>query len=329
MDFSHIAHKNLIASSAVALIILGVGFYFNRSSTDAVFSRADESHKTSAYSTSTDIATRDTDGDRLLDWEERLQGTDPFNPDTDGDGTKDGKELESGRDPRKKGPNDKLALLQDPNFATSSTDLTGIKKEFFAKYLATQSREIRETTYRDLIKGFNPKPYKPTGTLVDLNITSDNSIDALRTYGNAFGVLIKKYTVRSHRTEEEVLTDGLKTKDPRTLIELQLPAITYKNFALDLKALPVPSGLAQQHLLIVNGYDGMSKGLIGMQKLFSNPVDGAGGYQTYTRMRLDVTTGYAGVVSYFAAHNVTFLPSDPGYPFYYNTVAKNTVQKKK
>ena len=204
MDFSHIAHKNLIASSAVALIILGVGFYINRSPSDGTFSRVADERKTSAYSTSTDITTRDTDGDLLLDWEERLRGTDPFNPDTDGDGTRDGKELEIGRDPRKKGPNDKLAVVQDPNFATSSTDLTGIKKEFFAKFLALQSKEIRETTYRDLIRGFNPKPYKPTGTLLDLNITSDNSVDALRTYGNTFGVIIKKYTTRTHRTEELV-----------------------------------------------------------------------------------------------------------------------------
>ncbi len=330
MDLSHIAHKNLIASGAVAIIILGVGFYMNRPSTDGTFSRVADESKVGAYSTSSeDIATRDTDGDGLLDWEERLQGTDPFNPDTDGDGTRDGKELESGRDPRKKGPNDKLALLQDPNFATSSTDLTGIKKEFFAKYLATQSRDIRETTYRDIIKGFNPKQYKPTGTLLDLNITSDNSVEALRTYGNGFGVIIKKYTTRSHRTEEEILGDGLKTKDDRTLNELQLPAIAYKNFALDLKVIAVPSGVAQQHLLIVNGYEGMAKGLLGMQKLFSNPVDGAGGYQTYTRMRLDVTTGYAGVVSYFANQGVTFTSSEPGYPFYFNMVSKNTVQKKK
>ena len=144
----------------------------------------------------------------------------------------------------------------------------------------------------------------------------------MHAYGNAFGVLIKKYSIRSHRTEEEILNDGLKTKDDDTLSELQLPAITYKNFSLDLKAIPVPSVLAKNHLLIVNGYEGMSKGLLGMQHLFSNPVDGGGGYQTYTRMRLDVTTGYAGVVNYFGTNNVVFTSSEPGYPFYYNTVAR-------
>ena len=215
-----------------------------------------------------------------------------------------------------------MPVLQDPNFATSSTDLTGIKKEFFAKYLATQSQDIRETTYRDLIAGFNPKKFKSTNELADLNITSDNDVEALRTYGNAFGVLIQKYTKRTHRTEEEILEDGLKTKSDATVKELQLPAVTYKNFADDLKAIKVPSGLANEHLLIVNGYDGMSRGLIGMKVLFSNPIDGAAGYQRYTLARLDVTTGYAGVVSYFSKNNVTFTRNEPGYPLYVNTVAQ-------
>ena len=59
----------------------------------------------------------------------------------------------------------------------------------------------------------------------------------------------------------------------------------------------------------------MSRGLLGMLKLFSNPVDGAAGYQTYTKLRLDMMLGYAGVVSYLNANNVTFTPDEPGYPF--------------
>lgn len=314
-------HKNLIISGIAALLILSVGIYVKIPTKNKQLALQKESASLLANSTSTDLATRDSDGDGLPDWEERLYGTDPFNPDTDGDGTPDGKEVAEGRDPRKAGPDDKLPVIQDPHFATSSTDVEGIKKEFFAKYLAEQSKEIRETTYRDLITDFNPKKYIPKAELTDLNITSDNSTDALRKYGNAFGLLIKKYTAPTHRTEEDILSDGLKTKNDETLKELQLPAVAYLNFSNDLKALPVPVGLAKEHLLIVNGYEGMYQGLIGMKTLFSSPVDGAAGYQRYTLSRIDVTTGYAGVVSYFANHGVTFTKDEPGYPLYINTVA--------
>ena len=162
--FENLQHKNLIISGVVALTILGIGIYVNSGSRSNINKQDDSTNpgQYSANSTSTDVTVRDSDGDGLLDWEERLNGSDPFNADTDGDGTSDGKEVAAGRDPLKKGPDDQMPIIQDPSFATSSTDLTGIKKEFFAKYLATQSKDIRENTYRDLIAGFSPKKFTVT-----------------------------------------------------------------------------------------------------------------------------------------------------------------------
>ncbi|KKR21815.1 MAG: hypothetical protein UT48_C0003G0023 [Parcubacteria group bacterium GW2011_GWE2_39_37] len=45
----------------------------------------------------------DSDRDGLLDKEELVWGTDPFNPDTDGDGMNDGDEIKAGRNPLGKG----------------------------------------------------------------------------------------------------------------------------------------------------------------------------------------------------------------------------------
>ena len=89
----------------------------------------------------------------------------------------------------------------------------------------------------------------------------------------------------------------------------------YQKFSLDLRALKTPSGLAQSHLIIVNSYDGMSRGLLGMQHLFSDPINGAAGYQTYTKTRLDVTTGYSEVVSFLKTNGIVFTEGEPGYPF--------------
>ncbi len=101
----------------------------------------------------------DTDYDGLPDWKERLYGSDINNPDTDGDGTNDGAEVRLGRNPvmpntagRENSPNDKFTYLQDPNFATSTSDMLGIKKDFFAQYLALVSQNIKETTFLSLIK---------------------------------------------------------------------------------------------------------------------------------------------------------------------------------
>jgi hypothetical protein len=322
MDFFRIPHKNVIASASVALLIFLIGLWVNRApARSAVPLPPPPVPATTTESVS--LAEEDVDHDGLKSWEESLYGTNPKNPDTDGDGTNDGDEILQGRNPAKANtaaqgtpPNDTMTIIADPHFATSTTDVTGLRKEFFTKFLATQAQDIRETTYRDLIKGFKPEQFKPANELVDLTISSDNSKDALHAYANAFGVIITKYTsVKASRTEEEILADGLKTKNDATLRELQLPAIVYKNFSADLKALKTPTLLAQDQLLIVNGYDGMGRGLLGMLHLFSDPITGAGGYQAYTKSRIDVTVGYANVVSALEKAGVTFTKDEPGYLF--------------
>lgn len=324
MDFARIPHRNLIASGLVALTIIVVGVLVNGE--DLVLPKNDDTNSKKVLATGKvaggDITERDSDGDGLFDWEERLHGSDPFSADTDGDGTFDGKELSLGRDPMKAGPNDTLPLLTSLDFATSSTDLDGIKKEYFAKYLVAAGNDVRETTFRDLIRGFDAKKFKPTNELLDLNVSSDVSPEALRAYGNAFGTLIQKYTATKLRTEEEIFEVAMATKSDSSLRDLQLLIIVYTNFSKDLRALLVPLPLAEHHLAIVNGYDGMAKGLTGMMHLYSNPIEGAAGYQTYTRLRLDVTIGYAGVVSYFIQEKVTFDKAEPGYPFYFNTTTR-------
>jgi hypothetical protein len=223
--------------------------------------------------------------------------------------------------------NDMITLIQDPHFATSSTDILGIKKEFFAKFLANEGDQIRQATYKELLRSFDAKSVVPRNQIVDLNISSDNSPEALRAYGNAFGVIIKKYTKRTHRTEQEIVEDAIRSSSTPILKELQLPAVDYKNFSTDLKVLRTPSSMASFHLKIVNGYEQMSKGLILMQQLFTNPINGAGGYEAYTKGKVDVTDGYAHVLVLFVKENIAFTPDEPGAPFTYSSLGASTTSK--
>jgi len=313
------AHKNLFLTFFVALVIIGGGLFLSH---PEIFTWHYAPTPIAQTSTTTlaaneDPLNRDSDKDGLPDWEERMYGADPNNPDTDGDGTPDGQEVAEGRDPVKKGPDDKLSYLQDPHFATSSTDVLGLRKEFFAKFLTEEGRKIRETTFQDIVTQAKAKVKKtPQQQIVDLNVSSDNSPAAIHTYGNAFGELIVKYTKRNYRTEQEVLKDAMQSSSTEKLKDLQLPALGYKNFAEDLKALPTPSSLAKPHLSIVNGYMGMYQGLLSLQQMYIDPLEGAVGYQEYAKGVFDVTDGYAQLIFLFAQANVTFTPKEPGYPFY-------------
>ena len=333
MFLKQLPHKNLIFSAILAIAIISIGFMLSPRA--QIFSREslatqDISHvELFGSATTTEYVDRDTDADGLPDWEEHLFSSDPLKFDSDGDGTPDGEEVRLGRDPsvpntapKGKVPTDILPSIQDPHFATSATDILGIKKEYFAKFLTAEGDKIRKDTFKGLIKSFDPKTVTSNYQLVDLNISSDNSPEALHAYGNAFGLLIKKYTDYAHRNEQEILKDGLKASSTKILAELQLPAIDYKNFSNDLKVLRVPSSLASSELKIVNGYAQMGKGLLAMQSLYSDPIVGAGGYQAYTIAKVGVTRGYAEIVVIFAKKNITFTLEEPGFPFYGHRINK-------
>ncbi len=333
MRIKDIPHKNLLASALIALMIFVVGFFSIHPINKAP--KGDDS-LLAAKTTTTSAKATDTDSDKdgLLDWKEKLYGADMYNPDTDGDGTSDGDEVSIGRDPTIPNtagtgnpPNDMLKYLQDPNFATSSTDVQGMKKDFFAKYLAESGKNIKETTFRDLISKVDPAKFQAKNELVSLRITSDNSTESIKTYLNAFGLLIDKYTVRTNRTEDEILADAMKTKNKETLKELQLPAIAYQNFSKDLLRLEVPSVLAKAHLMIINGYEGMGKSLLGMQNVFDDPVNGTAGLQAYSKHKLDVTSGYAMIVAYIGKKQIEIGKDEPGAPFYWQSGASASTQK--
>ncbi len=329
------SHKNLLTSALVALAIFTVGFaIYERNGRGGDESQSLPDKVALAPATTTAMVDRDSDADGLPDWEEHLYGSDVKEFDTDGDGTPDGKEVREGRNPAKantaKGgasPNDMLSLLDDPHFATSATDVLGIKKEYFAKYLTEQGNQIREETYRDLLRAFDVRKVATNNQIVDLNVTSDNSVESLRAYGNAFGEIIRKYTKRAHRTESEIMTAAMAASSSEKLKELQLPAVDYKNFSNDLKVLKTPSSLASYHLVIVNGYERMSKGLILMQSMFTDPINGTGGYEAYMKGKAEVTDGYAHVVVKLIKEGVTFAPSEPGAPFTYQRNSATSTSK--
>lgn len=327
MNFQTLPHKNVIVSAIIALGIFLSAIFFAQKGEVSNDQQTSQAQTSSIAQVATDV---DTDHDLLPDWKERLYSSDIRNPDTDHDGTSDGSEVSAGRNPvvpntAKEGepPNDKLPYLIDPDFATSTTDMAGLKKEFFAKYLAEGSSNIKETTFRDLVKKVNTKPFIPQHDIVSLNVSSDNTREVTKTYLNAFGVIIKKYlNVSKDKSEDMVIENVLTKNDAGSRAELQLYAVAYKNFAKDLLELRVPSSLAKAHLLIVNGYDGMGSGLLGIGKMLENPIDGAAGYEAYIKYRLDVVSGYATIVNYVIDQKLVFRPDEPGYPFYWNTTAQ-------
>lgn len=94
----------IIAVIFVLVLIFGGVFLILKREREKDINKADPT----AQVLETLTSKKDSDNDGLLDWEEKLYGTDPKNPDTDGDGYLDGEEINSSHNPLKPAPGDEL-----------------------------------------------------------------------------------------------------------------------------------------------------------------------------------------------------------------------------
>jgi hypothetical protein len=297
-------------SSIFAIIVCSLAYYF------LIFNKKINTEKTKNTSPSAILTISkevDSDEDGLPDWKELVYGSDSKDKDTDKDGKEDGDEVNNGRDPTIMGPNDLLLKISLDGSTSSPEGST--EKNFVEEFMSKEIQNIGSETVEGLVKNFNSIEIKPRYGLSNLNITSDNTEESLHNYANSFGTIIKKYTTTDIEDEHKIMTKALETKRGSDLQKLELPAITYRNFAEDLKKLEAPSALAEHHLNVVSGYDVMSRSLFTTTKLFSNPVAGGAGWQMYLTQMVTVTRGYAGIINVLNDKHIVFSEEEPGYHF--------------
>jgi hypothetical protein len=163
---------------------------------------------------------KDTDNDGLKDWQEDLFGTDPTNPDTDKDGFLDGEEISSNHNPLVKSPGDTQIfyplplgdkynvtkkVLSDENLDTLFASYFSQKNQYLDSNPQIDSQEtfsanvnkstISEMWKRalgDLYSVLTEKAITELETIPgvfditvidnDINISQDNSKEAIQTY---------------------------------------------------------------------------------------------------------------------------------------------------
>ena len=188
----------------------------------------------------------DPDGDKLNNYQEYLYGTDPNNPDTDGDLYFDGTEVAYGSNPLGAGGARTGADIGQ-NLRKIGLDVTiGEVEKEFGPYLNLE---------RD--------PYITDITLDQLNISQDNSQAAAEQYNLSFQEISAYTNSNDVGALSETLFLGISRQEADFFVENQAKVVN------DLKALPVPSELAQIHLTYLKLYDG----LLGMGKFVQDKLE--------------------------------------------------------
>jgi len=225
---------------------------------------------------------KDSDNDGLRDWEEELYKTDPNNQDTDDDGYLDGEEINSDHNPLIKAPGDKQVfyplplgdrynltkkvlsdetldsilesyLLQKGEYLADHPDISSAE-EFLAQ---ADSSTIQEMSLRALADSSSNFLEKAETTLSempkiftieindqDINISQDNSQEAIKLYLSQVSSILKSNNFFLQEQTTEAVTKAFEQGDFSKLDEI---IKTNDNKIEQAKKVVVPSTWKEVH----------------------------------------------------------------------------------
>ena len=223
------------------------------------------------------IASRDSDADGLPDWEEALYGTDPHNSDTFKLGMTDGEAVAKGLVVPKAIADVPTAtstpagrILTDPTLPipAEGTITAAFAKNFFTLYLnAVQAsgdgnlsesdmQNVASEALSQLAQSVTLAPdFK---SMQNLTVTGSGS-DALRAFAVSAEAVFLTNKGKATNTETAYLKDVLDNNDTTALSNISSIAKVYRSVAVGLIALPVPTELANDDLVLINAMARMSE----------------------------------------------------------------------
>lgn len=318
-----IGSKNVLLILGAILVVAGafaLAEFRNKRSEKIIYTA--EISTSTPSSISPELANQDTDADGLKDWEEVLLGTDPRKADTDGDGTPDGKEVTSGRNPLVKGPNDNAKSgSSDATARAKLTQTDIVARDFFARYmelnqmgLASDSQSQAELIGQVLKNGMvlsTPKVYAEK----DILVSQDNSIEAIRKYGNEVAAIFKKYNNPKARNEVMIAKESLDNENPDGLKEIDPIILAYKNTLTGLLKTPAPQTLSDNHLQIINAMSTLVFSAESLRKIDKDTLAGIQGSSVWLAAASSLNKSFNFLKATFTSHGIVYGPEEPASYF--------------
>ncbi|HQT82907.1 MAG: hypothetical protein B7W98_00350 [Parcubacteria group bacterium 20-58-5] len=295
------------------------------------------------------IATRDTSGDGLPDWEKVLYGipidattTDYFHLGmTDGEAVARGLivpkavadiPVATGTPAADTGVNYAADGLTPPTTGTL-TDV--FAKNFFALYLAAkqtnggteltadQTNALAGEALNQLAQSVAPAAAFKTAAGITV---SGSGPDAMRAFAAAAEAVFKKNATDATMSELQYFQDAVENNDSSASAHLASLAKAYRDSAIGLAALPVPVELAATDLAIVNAVMRLSQIDDDFARVTTDPLSAMLALEQYPQAELAGERAFTDLAHTYAAAGITLLPGTPGASFV-NVMATITVEQ--
>lgn len=282
------------------------------------------------------IATKDSDGDGLPDWEEALYGTDSRTTDTLKLGMTDGEAVAKGLIVPKaladiSGVSPFPLVKSDIDYAAlgipapSEGTLTDtFAKNFFTFYVeakaagsgadlsADQMQAVENKAINSLSSTVAPSPdFKSIKSLFVLG----TGVDALKAFAVGAEAILKKNTSTATTSELIYLQYAVDNNDTAALSNLSSIAKAYRDTAVGLSVLSVPTELAAADLALVNSLMRVGEIINDFAHVNTDPLTAMLALQQYVPAARALGQAYADIGEVYSASGVTIQKGKPGADF--------------
>jgi len=277
------------------------------------------------------IATKDSDGDGLPDWEEALYGTDPHTIDTRGLGMSDADAVAKGLIVPKAIADASInasaeGVVVDPSLPPAPTEGTltaAFARNFFTLYMAALQRTggnlsesdmsgVAEQALADLSASIVRAPdFK---SVRDITVEGSGA-DALKAFAAAAEAVMQTNTSNANKSELLYLQDAATGKDPGATAHIASIAKAYRASAVGIAMLPVPRELASADLVLVNALARTSQIAGDFALIESDPLATMLALQQYPGTVIALADAFIAFANAYKTAGITLAPGTPGARF--------------
>lgn len=191
----------------------------------------------------------------------------------------------------------------------TSTQTDIISRKMLADYMSmAASGQVTDQTLNQLAssyaKGFSNSSIQKTLSLIDLQIVPD-SPRAFIQYGAAAGNIYEKYR---QLAEQGSLSSDISSdlENPKTQSAFRKLAQISQQAANELKALPVPTSLSNDHLELVNSYQRLSAALLSIANADNDASGAYSGLMTLEQLSQDESGLISSITQKLMANGASF-----------------------
>ncbi|MCX6787788.1 MAG: thrombospondin type 3 repeat-containing protein [Candidatus Kaiserbacteria bacterium] len=268
------------------------------------------------------IASKDTDGDGLPDWEEALYGTDPKVVDSSHLGMTDGEAVIRGLIVP-------VAITDTPDSGKASssgpeTMTSAFAKTFFSLFVAAKTasggadlsesemNDVANKTLSSLASSVAPAPDFKSAK--DLTV-SGSGADALKAFAVSAEMVLMKRTSMATKSELLYLKDAIENHDDMALPHIASIAKAYRESAVGLAVLPVPKELAETDLALINAMMRTSQIATDFARVDTDPLATILALKQYPQAVLDLGNAFIGIGKAYRSAGIAVPAGVPGAAF--------------